>query len=198
MIVIICWLNVFKAMHRKKKNNRWMNTVQMCCILWVSECINCEVWAEISVSSNVFCEAQWLCSETWAGRFWQVCVCVFECLGPGARAVLHLWGTERRVDHIRSHQTRSEVMRRFFRVDRDEDYGQIQYLTAKCIRLSQEKGKRANHRLIFRSSQTGEEDGHCCRSNSENAENKHIFLSVSECWGIQSCHLFDSWYDHIK
>ncbi|XP_043087282.1 tropomyosin-1 isoform X2 [Puntigrus tetrazona] len=30
-------------------------------------------------------------------------------------------------------------MRRFFRVDRDEDYGQIQYLTAKCIRLSQEK-----------------------------------------------------------
>ncbi|XP_047007587.1 uncharacterized protein LOC108258618 isoform X2 [Ictalurus punctatus] len=30
-------------------------------------------------------------------------------------------------------------MRRFFRVQRDEDYGQIQYLTAKCNRLAQEK-----------------------------------------------------------
>ncbi|KAB5554189.1 hypothetical protein PHYPO_G00047300 [Pangasianodon hypophthalmus] len=30
-------------------------------------------------------------------------------------------------------------MRRFFRVQRDEDYSQIQYLTAKCNRLAQEK-----------------------------------------------------------
>ncbi|TSK87444.1 hypothetical protein Baya_4158 [Bagarius yarrelli] len=30
-------------------------------------------------------------------------------------------------------------MRRFFRVQRDEDYSQIQYLTAKCSRLAQEK-----------------------------------------------------------
>ncbi|XP_016110132.1 tropomyosin-1-like isoform X2 [Sinocyclocheilus grahami] len=30
-------------------------------------------------------------------------------------------------------------MRRFLRVDRHEDYGQIQHLTAKCIRLFQEK-----------------------------------------------------------
>ncbi|XP_055034701.1 uncharacterized protein [Misgurnus anguillicaudatus] len=30
-------------------------------------------------------------------------------------------------------------MRRFFKDNRDEDCGQIQYLTAKCIRLSQEK-----------------------------------------------------------
>lgn len=31
-------------------------------------------------------------------------------------------------------------MRRFFRVHRNEDYSQIQYLTAKCNRLSQENG----------------------------------------------------------
>ncbi|XP_061691095.1 trichohyalin [Syngnathoides biaculeatus] len=30
-------------------------------------------------------------------------------------------------------------MRRFFRVQRDEDYGQIQYLTAKCTRLARDK-----------------------------------------------------------
>lgn len=32
-------------------------------------------------------------------------------------------------------------MRRFFRAHRDEDYGQIQYLTAKCTRLAHDKGK---------------------------------------------------------
>ncbi|XP_059378270.1 tropomyosin-1 [Carassius carassius] len=39
-------------------------------------------------------------------------------------------------------------MRRFFRVDRDEDYGQIQYLTAKCIRLSQEKAVLQRELLV--------------------------------------------------
>lgn len=32
-------------------------------------------------------------------------------------------------------------MRRFFRAQRDEDYSQIQYLTAKCTRLAHDKGK---------------------------------------------------------
>ncbi|XP_073778509.1 uncharacterized protein isoform X1 [Danio rerio] len=39
-------------------------------------------------------------------------------------------------------------MRRFFRVDRDEDFGQIQYLTAKCIRLSQEKAVLQQELLV--------------------------------------------------
>ncbi|XP_057196272.1 early endosome antigen 1 isoform X1 [Triplophysa rosa] len=39
-------------------------------------------------------------------------------------------------------------MRRFFRVHRDEDYGQIQYLTAKCIRLSQEKAVLQRELLV--------------------------------------------------
>ncbi|XP_016373791.1 tropomyosin-1 isoform X2 [Sinocyclocheilus rhinocerous] len=39
-------------------------------------------------------------------------------------------------------------MRRFFRVDRDEYYGQIQYLTAKCIRLSQEKAVLQRELLV--------------------------------------------------
>ncbi|XP_048043973.1 restin homolog isoform X1 [Megalobrama amblycephala] len=44
-------------------------------------------------------------------------------------------------------------MRRFFRVDRDEDYGQIQYLTAKCIRLSQEKAVLQRELLVSRERQ---------------------------------------------
>ncbi|XP_056094813.1 tropomyosin-1 [Rhinichthys klamathensis goyatoka] len=44
-------------------------------------------------------------------------------------------------------------MRRFFRVDRDEDYGQIQYLTAKCIRLSQEKAVLQHELLVSRERQ---------------------------------------------
>ncbi|KAG1934658.1 tropomyosin-1-like [Pimephales promelas] len=44
-------------------------------------------------------------------------------------------------------------MRRFFRVDRDEDYGQIQYLTAKCIRLSQEKAALQRELLVSRERQ---------------------------------------------
>ncbi|KAK7137484.1 hypothetical protein R3I94_013208 [Phoxinus phoxinus] len=46
-----------------------------------------------------------------------------------------------------------EVMRRFFRVDRDEDYGQIQYLTTKCIRLSQEKAGLQRELLVSRERQ---------------------------------------------
>ncbi|XP_051514446.1 hyaluronan mediated motility receptor [Myxocyprinus asiaticus] len=41
-------------------------------------------------------------------------------------------------------------MRRFFRVHRDEDYGQIQYLTAKCIRLTQEKAVFQHELLVSR------------------------------------------------
>ncbi|XP_077053721.1 uncharacterized protein LOC143706055 [Siphateles boraxobius] len=44
-------------------------------------------------------------------------------------------------------------MRRFFRFDRDEDYGQIQYLTAKCIRLSQEKAVLQRELLVSRERQ---------------------------------------------
>lgn len=35
-------------------------------------------------------------------------------------------------------------MRRFFKAQRDEDYSQIQYLTAKCTRLAHEKGRLQN------------------------------------------------------
>lgn len=38
-------------------------------------------------------------------------------------------------------------MRRFFKAQRDEDYSQIQYLTAKCTRLAHDKGKSRRSRL---------------------------------------------------
>ncbi|XP_052010591.1 hyaluronan mediated motility receptor [Xyrauchen texanus] len=41
-------------------------------------------------------------------------------------------------------------MRRFFRVHRDEDYGQIQYLTVKCLRLTQEKAVFQHELLVSR------------------------------------------------
>lgn len=48
----------------------------------------------------------------------------------------------------RQRRKKHRVMRRFFRVQRDEDYGQIQYLTAKCNRLAQEKGKTEQYHSI--------------------------------------------------
>ncbi|XP_060748935.1 protein FAM184A [Tachysurus vachellii] len=41
-------------------------------------------------------------------------------------------------------------MRRFFRVQRDEDYSQIQYLTAKCSRLAQEKAAMERECVVSR------------------------------------------------
>ncbi|XP_019737223.1 cerebellar degeneration-related protein 2-like isoform X3 [Hippocampus comes] len=41
-------------------------------------------------------------------------------------------------------------MRRFFRGQRDEDYGQIQYLTAKCTRLARDKAVSDREVLLFR------------------------------------------------
>merc|ERR1739838_232356 len=36
-------------------------------------------------------------------------------------------------------KSKTGVMKKFFRANRDEDYSQIQYLTAKCTRLAHEK-----------------------------------------------------------
>ncbi|XP_077387826.1 uncharacterized protein LOC144025534 [Festucalex cinctus] len=41
-------------------------------------------------------------------------------------------------------------MRRFFRAQRDEDYGQIQYLTAKCTRLARDKAVSDREVLLSR------------------------------------------------
>ncbi|KAM9849633.1 uncharacterized protein ACBR49_006914 [Aulostomus maculatus] len=41
-------------------------------------------------------------------------------------------------------------MRRFFRAQRDEDYSQIQYLTAKCTRLAHDKGTLDREILLSR------------------------------------------------
>ncbi|XP_077589580.1 uncharacterized protein LOC144207816 isoform X2 [Stigmatopora nigra] len=41
-------------------------------------------------------------------------------------------------------------MRRFFRVQRDEDYSQIQYLTAKCVRLTRDKAVSDREFLLSR------------------------------------------------
>ncbi|XP_077466039.1 uncharacterized protein LOC144082638 [Stigmatopora argus] len=41
-------------------------------------------------------------------------------------------------------------MRRFFRVQRDEDYSQIQYLTAKCMRLTRDKAVSDREFLLSR------------------------------------------------
>ena len=40
-------------------------------------------------------------------------------------------------------------MRRFFRAQRDEDFSQIQYLTAKCTRLAHDKGTSGSHTLFI-------------------------------------------------
>lgn len=40
------------------------------------------------------------------------------------------------------------IMRRFFRAHRDEDFSQIQYLTAKCTRLAHDKGKSQRSRRV--------------------------------------------------
>lgn len=45
-------------------------------------------------------------------------------------------------------QMRQMIMRRFFRAHRDEDFSQIQYLTAKCTRLAHDKGKSQRSRRV--------------------------------------------------
>ncbi|KAG5845465.1 hypothetical protein ANANG_G00139410 [Anguilla anguilla] len=48
-------------------------------------------------------------------------------------------GSEAKLRHIPMRGKRSRGMKRFFGTHRDEDYGQVRYLTAKCSRLAQEK-----------------------------------------------------------